>query len=177
MLSNRFVLELSQRMSYDQMAVAVGHRINVDPYNIQFFKCQNYKEIPGIPLRCSYDGNVKDLLAYHKPKSAKKIFYQTLTMNINELETKKQFKCLYVGTNLKEEKDLILYPSKNGTVKQLLEEAAKQIEFTEDGTKRLRIAEISANKLLPGPTDDTPLDCKFFFSPIVVVHLILLHIF
>lgn len=35
-----FTLELSQRMTYDQMASAVGERIGVDPYEIQFFKCQ-----------------------------------------------------------------------------------------------------------------------------------------
>lgn len=37
-----FTLELSQRMNYDQMAQAVGQKINVDPYTIQFFKCQKY---------------------------------------------------------------------------------------------------------------------------------------
>lgn len=35
-----FTLELSQRMSYDQMASAVGQKIGCDPYQIQFFKCQ-----------------------------------------------------------------------------------------------------------------------------------------
>lgn len=35
-----FSLELSQRMTYDQMASAVGQKINVNPYEIQFFKCQ-----------------------------------------------------------------------------------------------------------------------------------------
>lgn len=35
-----FTLELSQRMSYDQMAAAVGQKIGCDPYQIQFFKCQ-----------------------------------------------------------------------------------------------------------------------------------------
>lgn len=35
-----FTLELSQRMTYDQMANAVGQKINVDPNTIQFFKCQ-----------------------------------------------------------------------------------------------------------------------------------------
>lgn len=95
-----FTLELSQRMTYDQMARAVGQRINVDPYNIQFFKCQSYKDLPGIPLGCRYDGNLKDILAYGKPKGMKKLFYQTLTMNINELESKKQFKCVWVNTIL-----------------------------------------------------------------------------
>lgn len=35
-----FTLELSQRMTYEQMANAVGQKINVDPNTIQFFKCQ-----------------------------------------------------------------------------------------------------------------------------------------
>lgn len=35
-----FTLELSQRMNYEQMAYAVGEKINVDPHKIQFFKCQ-----------------------------------------------------------------------------------------------------------------------------------------
>lgn len=155
-----FTLELSQRMTYDQMATAVSQKINVDPYNIQFFKCQNYKDIPGAPLRSSYDGSLKDLLVYTKPKSVKKIFYQKLSMNINELESKKQFKCLWIDLNLKEEKELILYPNKNGTVKTLLEEAAKQIEVSKDGvgSGQLRIVEINGNKIIPGPTEETQLE-------------------
>lgn len=35
-----FTLELSQRMSYEQMANAVGQKMNVDPNTIQFFRCQ-----------------------------------------------------------------------------------------------------------------------------------------
>lgn len=35
-----FTLELSQRMSYEQMAAAVGQKMNVDPNTIQFFRCQ-----------------------------------------------------------------------------------------------------------------------------------------
>lgn len=37
-----FTLELSQRMSYDQLANAVGQKMNVDPNTIQFFRCQKY---------------------------------------------------------------------------------------------------------------------------------------
>lgn len=35
-----FTLELSQRMNYEQMANAVGHKMNVDPNTIQFFRVQ-----------------------------------------------------------------------------------------------------------------------------------------
>ena len=54
-----FPVELSIHTTYDQMAKAVGQRINIDPYEIQFFKCQNYKEIPGQAIPCSFDGVLK----------------------------------------------------------------------------------------------------------------------
>jgi ubiquitin carboxyl-terminal hydrolase 7 len=59
---------------------------------------------------------------------------------------------------MKEETELVLYLSKTGTVKTLLEEAAKVVKFSENGTKRLRISEISSHKILPGPSDSTSLD-------------------
>ena len=34
------VIELSQRMNYDQMARAVALRLGTDPYMLQFFKAQ-----------------------------------------------------------------------------------------------------------------------------------------
>ncbi|KFB47954.1 hypothetical protein ZHAS_00016021 [Anopheles sinensis] len=153
-----FTLDLSSESTYDQIAKAVGRRINVNPYEIQFFKSKNYSDLPGQPLSHSFGGSLRDVLQYTKNKTVRKLFYQKLSININELENKKQFRCLYLMPNLKEEKELILYPNKNGTVRDLLEEARKVIEFGEASTKQLRISELSKNRLSPGPADDTPLD-------------------
>lgn len=57
----------------------------------------SYKDTPGLPLRYSYDGILKDLLVYCKPKCPKKLFYQILSIKVNELDNKKQFKCLWVS--------------------------------------------------------------------------------
>lgn len=62
---------------------------------------------------------------------------------------------------MKEEKELILYPNKNGTVKTLIEEATKQVEFSENGTRQLRMVTIQGCKISPGPREDQMLDCKF----------------
>ncbi|GLG95277.1 Ubiquitin carboxyl-terminal hydrolase 7 [Gryllus bimaculatus] len=153
-----FTIDLSQRMTYDQMARAVAQRVGTDPYLLQFFKCQNYKDSPGHPLRCTFEGTLKELLVYCKPKTPKKIFYQQLNIRINELENKKQFKCLWVGPKLKEEKELILYPNKNGTVADLLEEARKQVELSENGSGKLRIFEVNCNKIICGPKEDALLE-------------------
>jgi ubiquitin carboxyl-terminal hydrolase 7 len=111
-----FTMGLSHRINYDQMASAVAQRLGTDPYLLQFFKSQkydfisidtyllfnwiinnySYKDSPGHPLRCTYDGSLKDLLVYSKPKQPKKVYYQQLSIPINELENKKQFKvCVY----------------------------------------------------------------------------------
>ncbi|XP_015122798.1 ubiquitin carboxyl-terminal hydrolase 7 isoform X2 [Diachasma alloeum] len=152
-----FTMDLSLRMTYDQMAKAVAQRVGTDPYLLQFFRCQNYKDLPGHPLKCTFDGTLKDLVAYCKPKT-KKIFYQQLSIRVNELENKKQFKCIWVGPSLKEEKEIILYPNKNGTVATLLEEAKKQVEFSENGSGKLRLLEVNCSRLVPGPKEDTPLE-------------------
>lgn len=118
----------------------------------------SYKDSPGHPLRCTFEGTLKDLLVFSKPKVPKKIFYQQLSIRVNELENKKQFKCIWVGPKMKEEKELILYPNKGGTVADLLEEAKKQVEFSEGGTGKLRLTEINCNKVTLGPKDDTLLE-------------------
>ncbi|XP_032457106.1 ubiquitin carboxyl-terminal hydrolase 7 isoform X1 [Nasonia vitripennis] len=152
-----FLMELSQKITYEQMAKAVSQRLGTDPYLLQFFKCQNYKDLPGNPLKCTFDGTLKELVANCKPKT-KKIFYQQLSIHVNELENKKQFKCIWVNLTLKEEKEIILYPNKNGTVLNLLEEAKKLVELSENGSGKLRILEIVSNKLQPGPKEDVPLE-------------------
>ena len=49
-----FTLELSQRMNYEQLAKKVSTVLNTDPYLIQFFKSQSYRDGPGHPLRSAF---------------------------------------------------------------------------------------------------------------------------
>lgn len=119
----------------------------------------NYKEIPGTPIPGSFDGQLKDLLQNKSKNSKRFLFYQRLSMNISDLEDKKPFKCMFVLPNMKDMKEVTLYPHKNGTVKTLLEEAAKVINFSENSSRRLRICEQHSSKLIwPGHPEFTSLD-------------------
>jgi len=143
-----FSLELSQRMNYDQLAKKVAAHLETDPYLLQFFKSQSYRDGPGHPLRCNYEGTLKDLLVFFRPKQVKRIYYQRLAIPINELENKRQFKVNWLG--LKEvEKDLVLYPNRNATVAELFDEAKSSggLDFEEGGSGRLRMVEIISNKI------------------------------
>ena len=59
------------------------------------------------------------------------------TFNLTNCDTC-VLQCIWVGPKMKEEKELILYPNKNGTVADLLEEARKQVELSENGSGKLR---------------------------------------
>jgi len=151
-----FTLELSQRMNYDQMANAVARYLTTDPYLLQFFKPQGYREGPGNPIRCTFEGTLKELLLYTKPRQQRRLYYQQLNIRINEMENKRQFKCIYVNSKLKEEKELVLYPDKTGRVSDLLEEAKKQIEVSESG--RLRLLEVIGCKIYSIQIEDVSLE-------------------
>ncbi|KAF8789210.1 ubiquitin carboxyl-terminal hydrolase 7-like isoform X2 [Argiope bruennichi] len=69
-----------------------------------------------------------------------------------------QFKCTWVNSKLEEEKELILYPSKKGLVADLLEEAKKQVELSENGSGKLRLLEIINYKIFAVQREDMPLD-------------------
>jgi len=111
--------------------------------------------MPGHPIRCTYEGTLRDMLVFLKPRQIKKLYYQQLSIRINELENKRQFKCSWVGSRLKEDRELVLYPNKGASVGDLLQEAMKQVT-TETG--KLRLLEISSFKVISVQREDTILD-------------------
>ena len=98
-------------------------------------------------LKCTYDGTLKELFMYFKPRHPKKMFYQRLSIPIHELENKKQFKATWMSADFKEEKDLTLYPNKNGKVEHLLEEARQQVTLEANGSGQLRLLEVVSHKI------------------------------
>lgn len=139
-----FTLELSQRMNYDTLAKRVAQYLNTDPCLLQFFKTQSYRDGPGQPLRCNFEGTLKDIIQFVRPKQVRRVYYQQLQISISELENKKQFKCVWISSNLKEEKEIVLYPNRNATVSDLYDEARRctQIQLDPQGSGQLRLIEI-----------------------------------
>ena len=74
------------------------------------------------------------------------------------MESKRQFKCAWVNDQLKEEKELVLYPNKDGLVSDLLSEAREQIDCPLRGSGKLRLLEIISAKVFNTVCDDMPLE-------------------
>ncbi|KAG8145440.1 hypothetical protein E2320_011973 [Naja naja] len=145
-----FVVTLSNRMNYFQVAKTVAHRLNTDPMLLQFFKSQGYRDGPGNPLRHNYDGTLRDLLQFFKPRQPKKLYYQQLKMKITDFENRRSFKCIWLNSQFREE-EITLYPDKHGCVRDLLDECKKAVELAE--------REIVSYKIIGVHQEDELLEC------------------
>ncbi|XP_030840591.1 ubiquitin carboxyl-terminal hydrolase 7 isoform X2 [Strongylocentrotus purpuratus] len=152
-----FTLVLSNKMNYFQFAKAVAQHLDTDMMLLQFFKSQGHRDGPGHPLRCTFEGTLRDLLPPTKSRQPRKLYYQMLNIRIDELENKRQFKCIWVTDKLKEV-EVVLYPNKTDTVRDMLEESKKHVQLAENGTGKLRLLDIISNKIFQQFAEDTPIE-------------------
>uniref|UniRef100_H2YBF2 Ubiquitin carboxyl-terminal hydrolase 7 n=1 Tax=Ciona savignyi TaxID=51511 RepID=H2YBF2_CIOSA len=140
-----FTVSLNRNWTYGQFAERVAERLDTDPMMLQFFRVQNVRDQPGNVIRSSFDGQLKDLLQiYGSRKQSKRLYYQQLTMKVNEFENKRQFRCMFVWPSLKEE-EIVLYPNKTSCVAGLLEECRKKVGI--ENAQELRVLEVVGNKI------------------------------
>ena len=97
-------------------------------------------------------------MIYYKPRGPKKLYYQVLTIPIDQLENKRQFRCFWVANQFKVERELILFLNKDGNVSDLLNEAREQVELQPEGTGKLRLLEIISSKVFNMVSNDVPLE-------------------
>jgi len=122
-----FLVSMNRNWNYNQMAEKVAERLDTDPMMLQFFKVQSVRDMVGAVIRSNFDGQVKDLLQLYgaRKQTNRRLYYQQLTMKVEEFETKKAFPCQYVELPSKEE-DMVLYPNKNCKVQELFVECRKK---------------------------------------------------
>jgi ubiquitin carboxyl-terminal hydrolase 7 len=123
-----FTLVLNQKMNYLQVARAAADYLQVEPQYIQFFKPSHLRNTPDVPIRWNAEGCLRDfMLLRHRMDLPPILYYQILSIEVMEFENKRCFKCVFISANLKEERDLTIYVSKQSLVGDLLKEAAKEL--------------------------------------------------
>ncbi|XP_065899371.1 ubiquitin carboxyl-terminal hydrolase 7-like isoform X1 [Dysidea avara] len=142
---------LNLRMNYTQMAKAVAQVLGNDWQYMQFFKPgpNHSRTHPDIPIQHNTEGSLRDFINW-KFKHADQIFYlyyEKLSIRIDEFERKRVFKCFFVDAHLKEDREVTVYVNKDGTVRDLLDEAATLVEFT-DTIKKLRLVETIQHRIV-----------------------------
>ncbi|TGZ58823.1 hypothetical protein CRM22_009421 [Opisthorchis felineus] len=78
----------------------------------------------------------------------RRIYYAHLAIRIDELETMRQVRVVFVGPKLSIKAELLLSVPQNGLVSDLLKEAIRHLSLPSDGSGQLRLLEISGNRII-----------------------------
>ncbi|CAJ0914081.1 unnamed protein product, partial [Mesorhabditis belari] len=124
----------------------IGQRIDFDPHKILLWKMSSYNEKPSSylqePQYRAY--KVKDLLSLtgnsvHDPRRQKRyrLVYTKMPVPVADLENRKQIKVQMMDEKLNI--TITLFPPKNGSVADLLDEARREFKCAENGTGILRL--------------------------------------
>jgi ubiquitin carboxyl-terminal hydrolase 7 len=176
-----FALHLSLKMKYDEFAKLVGEHLAYDPKKIQFFRSNSMggsgsyelksaASLPLAPIKYNPDfalndafklGNLSQPLQAQQQQNqqqqpARKLYYQKLKLTLLELEERRQFKCLWVSSNMKVEREVSFMPLKKANVREMLAECRDELlreglitreEHEDERGFRLRLVEIVGYKI------------------------------
>jgi ubiquitin carboxyl-terminal hydrolase 7 len=104
-----FILTMSSKISYDQLAERVGERLNVDPTHLRFFTVNASSNNPKAPVRRAVQTNLSQILspsnnypttAQTKPDA---LYFEVLDMSLAELDTKKNVKVTWLSEGITKE--------------------------------------------------------------------------
>ncbi|KAI1326876.1 cysteine proteinase [Xylariaceae sp. FL0255] len=148
-----FVLNLSIKITYDQLAERVGEQVGVDPTHLRFFTANASTGAPKAPLRRVINTTLSQMLnpqnyatqaLQTKPNT---LFYEVLDMSLAEFDTKKNVKVTWLSEGITKEETFDILVNKQGHVEDLIDAFTKkaQIEDEEEGG-RIRIYEIHNHK-------------------------------
>ncbi|CAG5095731.1 Oidioi.mRNA.OKI2018_I69.XSR.g14310.t1.cds [Oikopleura dioica] len=136
-----FVVRLNQRENYQHMASEVARVLNRDPKRIQFFKVPPYaRDGIGQVVKSTEKRTIEDIIYLpnnkrfmmymqgerESKKNRKKMFYQLISMDIAQFETKNQLPIKFLFADMREV-DMILYANPKSTMKDLLDEVRTRI--------------------------------------------------
>ncbi|KAK8110930.1 ubiquitin carboxyl-terminal hydrolase [Apiospora kogelbergensis] len=144
-----FSLTLSSRITYDQMAERVAHKLKVEPTHLRFFSINASTGNPKTPVRRVLSQTLHQILtpqsnfAANSQAKSDALFFEVLEMSLAELDTKKNVKVTWLSEGISKDDTFDVLVNKQGHVEDLIQAFAKkaQIKDEQDGG-RIRVYEI-----------------------------------
>lgn len=100
-----FILTLSSKINYDQLAERVAERLEVDPTHIRFFTVNATTGAPKMPIRRALNVSIAQLLnpnnyQHNLQTKADSLYYEVLDMSLAELDMKKSVKVTWLSEGI-----------------------------------------------------------------------------
>ncbi|KAI0124385.1 ubiquitin carboxyl-terminal hydrolase [Xylariales sp. AK1849] len=158
-----FILTLSARVGYDQLAERVGDRLKVDPTHIRFFTVNATNGNPKAAVRRAVQQNLHQILnpantnQFNTQAKEYALYFEVLDMSLAELDTKKSVKVTWLSEGITKDETFVVLVSKQGHIEDLVQAFAKkaQIKDEKEGG-RIRVYEIHHHKVFRELTPNYP---------------------
>lgn len=105
--TNTFSIDLSRRMSYDQLAAKVGNYLQVNPAYLRFTTINAVNGRPKIAVKRAPNITLASIMtpsfnSYGNTREQRgdALFYEVLEMSLSELETKKSVKIVWLSEGI-----------------------------------------------------------------------------
>lgn len=159
-----FELELSRKMTYDQVATRVGEHLNVPPTHLQFSSVMQATGKPRLPMKRAsgmtlYSMTTSQAGIYGQTTGALRpdvLMYEILEISLAELETKKQVKLHYLTDGITKEEVFDVLVPKTGVVRDFIAPLKQKANVSDEDEQRLRFYEVHGAKIYKELTDDHP---------------------
>ncbi|ORY71585.1 uncharacterized protein BCR38DRAFT_331168 [Pseudomassariella vexata] len=148
-----FILTLSSKISYDQLAERVADGLKVDPTHIRFWSVNATSGNPKGPIRRTANQTLHQILnphSYTQTNSQTKqdvLCFEILEMSLAELDTKKNVKVTWLSEGITKDETFDVLVNKQGHIEDLIQAFSKkaQIKDEQEGG-RIRVYEIHHHK-------------------------------
>jgi ubiquitin carboxyl-terminal hydrolase 7 len=100
-----YLIELTKKSTYDQVAGALAAKLGTDPMHIQFTSASSPNGLPKHVLKRATNMLLHEMLSGNVPPTVVTniLYYEKLNISIVELESKRLFKVTWLGPTLKDE--------------------------------------------------------------------------
>lgn len=164
--SKEFHLELSRKMTYDQVTAKVGEHLGVPPTHLRFSSVLQATGKPRLPfIKRTSNATLSSMLSsqtgiYGQTAGAVRpdqIAYEVLDISLAEMETKKQLKLTWLSEGITKEETFDVLVPRTGTVRDFIGPLRAQAKFQEEDEPRVRFFEVHGNKIFKELDDSHPI--------------------
>ncbi|KAF9082945.1 hypothetical protein BGX23_011943 [Mortierella sp. AD031] len=143
-----YLVELSKKNTYDEIAAVASEKLEIDPLFVQFTS----SSVGGVPKKVILKDttlSLEEILSpgYVPGNEKTTLFYQKLDMSIVELETKRLFKVTWLSPTLKKESTHEMLLPKAGTIAEIIQELELLVKLSPEGSGKIRMFSLYESKI------------------------------
>lgn len=145
-----FMLQLSKKNTYDEVAEKVGAQLGVPPTHLRFALVnaqtgQPRQAVKRMPTTTTLTQMITSQY-YAQPTSPNQLYYEVLEMSLAELETKKPLKFFWLPEGISKEDYCEALVPKNGSFSDVLPYIMKKFNLPEQSLNRIRFFQSHSGK-------------------------------